>query len=327
MSRFSHLKLTELKSLCKKYKLPVSGTKSVLINRLSSSKVSPSISMITEIDTKPFSLSTILQYQEDEKKSSPKKSSPEKSSTRRKRNHSMCNNGEKSVSEYFSNNIGNTFLVNNKNYEILKIIGKKDKSDVIVLVKDIETQKDKKIGIQVKLKNATFVENWIKPQKLVDKIYNMESFSKKEKKEALNEILNLENLIEKDIEIFQSYLKKYRKTKSRSKFVKLGMCVSFTKSKNYLIQSELLKTLFIRGIDNNIDEFYYIKLDTKTGFCHSNLEFVDKNYISNMELYFHPRMIYSSSGKTQLGHPDFFDTNTEIDGKKFTLNLPKMINY
>jgi hypothetical protein len=261
------------------------------------------------------------------------------------RNHENCQKTEISVTKFFEKNIEKIIELNGRRGKILNILKKTGKNDTRFLFEDVETKKVSVIGVQTKQDNATFVENWINVDKLIIKINKQNTYTEDEKKDAIDIVYQLENIIKNNIDIYKNFLKKYKNRHGKENtefvkqgvetplfdksvgFVKFGMCVSLTEKKNIHIKSKLLKMLFITGgIDNTSDEFYYTSLNKNELFEIKNLKKVDDDFIENTNLYFHPRMIYTSSGKTQLKHYDFFAYKGNMNGKTFNGNFKDLIN-
>jgi len=245
------------------------------------------------------------------------------------RNHKNCQNTEVSVTEFFEKNVGKIINLNGRECKIVSMSKKKGKNDTAFSIEDVINKNVLKIGIQTKQDNATFVENWINIEKFIHKINKQNKYTEKEKTDAIEELYQLENIIFNDINTYKRFLKKYnnRKGKSNAKFVKLGMCVSLTEDKNIPIKSKLLKMLFITGgVDNISDEFYYHSQKHNETFEITNLKKVDEDFIENTNLYFHPRMIYTSSGKTQLNLCDYFSFKGGLNGKTFSVDFKTLIN-
>ena len=253
----------------------------------------------------------------------------ESKTTELTRNHENCQKTEISVTKYFEKNIEKIIELNGRRGKILNILKKTGKNDTRFLFEDVETKKVSVIGVQTKQDNATFVENWINVDKLIFKINKQNTYTEDEKKDAIDIVYQLENIIKNNIDIYKNFLNKYKNKKGKENdgFVKLGMCVSLKEEKNIHIKSKLLKMLFITGgIDNTSDEFYYTSLNKNELFEIKNLKKVDDDFIENTNLYFNPRMIYTSSGKTQLKHYDFFAYKGYMNGKTFNGNFKELIN-
>lgn len=216
----------------------------------------------------------------------------------RTRDHRKCNESEK--------NIKNNIIENLSSYNILgfefkniNFMNKEAKNDL--MFKAFYKGKIVKVGIQVKRYNYGFVENWINPYKLLDFIKN-DDVSKKEFYSIFKKI---------NLDIYLNYYLKYIKKHLNSRFIKLAMCISKNGTKDNLIpvNSFKLKKKFIKGENNQVDFFFYCKINKNDTIT---WDLVDDNFIKNKKLFWHPRSIYSSSGDTQLKQPAFFLKENDI---------------
>ena len=247
---------------------------------------------------------------------------------RKTRDHKKCQETEKSATRFFENNVGKIITLNGKEYKIISMLKKNIKNDTAFLVEDVINKNVLNIGIQTKQDNAAFVENWINIEKFINKINKQNKYTEKDKTDAIDELYQLEDSIFNNIYKYKDLLKKYRKTHPNAKFVKLGMCVSFKPNTiTTPIKSNLLKMLFITGgVDNISDEFYYHNQKHNETFEITNLKKIDDDFIKNTNLYFHPRMIYTSSGQTQLNLCDYFSFKGSINEKTFSVDFKNLIN-
>jgi DNA (cytosine-5)-methyltransferase 1 len=128
------------------------------------------------------------------------------------RNLSSCITIEKSIKQFFINNIHKTITICGTKYKILSIEKNKNKKCDLTIKTHINNEV-KNIGIQVKKYNYNFIENWIN----MSLIENSITIS--------NEINELKSFILNNINKYNGLYKKYLKTHKNSKFIKFGLCV------------------------------------------------------------------------------------------------------
>ena len=255
---------------------------------------------------------------------------PTQETPRNTRDHKKSTETERSVTRFFENNVGKIITLNGRECKIISMLkkGKNDKNDTAFSVEDVINKNVLNIGIQTKQDNAPYVENWMNIEKFIHKINKQNGYTEKEKTDAIDELYQLENSVFNTLYKYKDMLKKYRKTHLNAKFVKFAMSVAVNPNTIPTpIKSKLLKMLFITGgVDNKSDEFYYISKKHNEPFEITNLKKVDDEFITNKNLYFYTRRIYTSSGKTQNNMCDYFSFKGSINGKTFSLDFKNLIN-
>lgn len=259
----------------------------------------------------------------------------------RTRDHSKCQSAETLFKELLEKT--DSFILNNKKYDIVHSTIRKGKNKTHTVKNDWMFELKNELGetllngVQIKkLKNKKFkeriiVHNWKHEEQRKD-VENHKDTTLEEKEmiekdfeNGCNEIFNHPKKWEKD------YLD-YRKSKTRPKqinatLMKFGMQVSdtplFEDSKE--IKSLPLKRQYIRHLYNPVHNFYHLKI-YDNDLSNKNLtlqELIDRmvsmddKEIENFKLYWHPRPIYSTSGKTQLGLEDFLTLFSKTDFSSF----------
>lgn len=235
------------------------------------------------------------------------------------RNLKKCYDNEKSVKILFQKLKGKIIELPHLKgeYLVLDILKNKkerkySKNEPMVKLKNIKTNKEITIGIQVKSYNFGTYENWPSYNHL-HKIKNNVG------------VVLLESLLD-SYKIYQNTFEKYknRKGKNNTKFVKFALTISNNNKNNYKqeVLDYNLKEDFIKRIDNPVDYFYYYqqkdKFDT---FNIDSLKIIQKKDIQLMKMYYNFRSIYTSSGNTQLNQSNIFDFLTEEE----KLEIPKII--
>lgn len=257
------------------------------------------------------------------------------------RNHSKCQSSETLFKELLEKT--DSFILNNKKYDIDHSTIRKGthktptvKNDCMFEIKN-ELGEILLDGVQIKkLKNKKskeriIVHNWKHEEqrkdveKHKDTTLEEKEMIDKDFENGCNEIFNHQKKWEKD------YLD-YRKSKTRPKqinatLLKFGMQVSdtplFEDSKE--IKSLPLKRQYIRHLYNPVHNFYHLKI-YDNDLSNKNLtlqELIDRmvlmddKEIENFKLYWHPRPVYSTSGKTQLGLEDFLNLFSKTDVSSF----------
>lgn len=257
----------------------------------------------------------------------------------RTRDHSKSQSAETLFKELLEKT--DSFILNNKEYDIDHSTIKSGTNKTHTVKNDcmfeIKNESRELNGVQIKkLKNKNskeriIVHNW-KHKEQRKHVENHKDTTLEEKdiidkdfENGCNEIFNHQKKWEKD------YLD-YRKSKSRpkqknAKLLKFGMQVSDTPLSEYSkeIKSLQLKKNYIRNLYNPVHIFYHLKI-YDNDLLNKNItlqELIDRmvlmddKKIENFKLYWFPRPIYSTSGKTQLGQEDFLKSFSKTKSSSF----------
>ena len=249
--------------------------------------------------------------------------------TIRIRNHSKCQSAETLFKGLVENSY--SFILNNTKYTIIHSTIKKgrnrkneNKNDCMFEIRN-DIGDTFLIGVQIKYiekeNQRIIVHNWRYKKQKKD-VENYEDISLEEK-----------DIIEKDFKngckeiLSQKEIWKNRRKKQSGELLKFGMQVSdkpiFEDSEE--IRSLLLKKHFIKNLYNPVDYFYHLKISNRDSSNEhitfqdliDRMVFIDDKEIEKIKLYWHPRPIYSSSGKTQLGQEDFLKLFYKSDFSSF----------
>jgi len=259
----------------------------------------------------------------------------------RTRDHRKCQSSETLFKELLEKT--DSFILNNNKYDIVHSTIRKGTHKTPTVKNDCMFEIKNELGdilldgVQIKkLKNKKskeriIVHNWKHEEQRKD-VENHKDTTLEEKemiekdfKNGCNEIFNHPKKWEKD------YLD-YRKSKTRPKqinatLLKFGMQVSdtplFEDSKE--IKSLPLKRQYIRHLYNPVQNFYHLKIyDNDLSNKNLTLQelidrmvFMDDKEIEKFKLYWHPRPVYSTSGKTQLGLEDFLKLFSKTNFSSF----------
>jgi len=183
-----------------------------------------------------------------------------------------CFKLEDEVFNYFKTN--KKFIIDNKSYDITKIIKKNrknKKSDIQLILKNKKT-----VDLQIKLSNYYFVENWIN------------YFTKL----SPQELIFIKDIYKNDTKLFTKLVKQNKKKLYISNLVVFVV----NKKTDYEITDLNIKKKYIMGTCNS-DYFYYC-ISTLNNFSINDLNLVSDDYINNIKLYYKIRLIYRDTSKT-----------------------------
>lgn len=263
----------------------------------------------------------------------------------RTRDHRKCQSSETLFIELLEKT--DSFILHNNKYDIVHSTIRKGthktptvKNDCMFEIKN-ELGEILLDGVQIKkLKNKKskeriIVHNWKHTEQRKD-VENHKDTTLEEKEiiekdfeNGCNEIFNLKKEWKKRTLDYKSISKQINAT-----LLKFGMQVSdtplFEDSKE--IKSLLLKRHYIRHLYNHYHNFYHLKI-YDNDLSNKNLtlqELIDRmvlmddKEIENFKLYWHPRPVYSTSGKTQLGLEDFLKLFSKTDFSSFIDEINKI---
>jgi hypothetical protein len=220
--------------------------------------------------------------------------------TDRKRDHSKCQNAEKLVTDFFTKKMYNKEIINfdfiNGDYKVTQILKKDGKNDTKIECQKINTDEYIKIGIQTKLTNNVFVENWLK----YEKFENLDL-------DLIRDITTNPIMITN----FRNRLISYRKGSGRhnARFNKLALCIHTSPEKDIEnidgieVTDINLKKRFIKGENNKVDYFLYY-IGDGNNIKTESFKLITDEYYKDTKLYYRFRPIYNTSGDTQLKQPD-----------------------